>query len=141
MCWLSTYGLGTWPRCTRPGPDYMTCSVSNRSRHKACSYALFLFFQVDVKQGVTVPWYRHGVGKTEIDKIKVAWYHALLMAGWEGTHTLHLVYLSHPLDNSTSCVTFASLQQACISHPWHNSSSSWFTVSLVALQILRMLAS
>ena len=62
--------------------------------HITRTCGLFLSFwpaidQVDVKDGVTVPWYRHGVGTTEVDMIKIAWYHAQLISGWEGSHTLH----------------------------------------------------
>ena len=41
--------------------------------------------QVDVKEGVTVPWYRNGAGGqslTNVSMVQAAWEHAKILAGW-----------------------------------------------------------
>ena len=97
--------------------------------HITRTCGLFLSFwpaidQVDVKEGVTVPWYRHGVGTTEVDMIKIAWYHAQLIAGWEGSHTFACLFIFHTHGTAVQVVW---ILQDCMPHPWHNTCSSWCT--------------
>lgn len=44
-------------------------------------------YKVDVKDGITIPWFRNGVGKKDLSKVtmvQTAWEHSQTLAGWLG---------------------------------------------------------